>query len=221
MKRAARIKAIQLRQEGQSIKQIAKYLSVSTSSVSVWVKQVALSGDQLNGLIQRVRQNGANVGHARAAGYRCLDEKERRAGYEQAERDPLFRVVCGMYWGEGTKAHSLFAITNADSRFIRVICSWLSAVGVEPLAVTFRVQYHRANGITEKEVTDYWLAEVPYLQRCVLGKCTGVDIVRTSQTKRLGKCPYGTATIYVHKSRRLFNLMMGGIEYLSEASKGD
>jgi hypothetical protein len=220
MKRAAKARAIQLRQEGQSIKQIARGLSVSTSSVSAWVKGITLTEDQLNGLIQRVRQNGANVGQARAAGYRSLDEKERRAGYERAKQDADFRVLCGMYWGEGRKSSAKFSISNADARFIRTICSWLRSAGVEPMGVTFRVQYHRANGLTEKEVLDYWLAEVPYLRQCALGKCPCVDVTRPSQERLVGKCPCGTATIYVRQSRRLFNMVMGGIEFLSEISKG-
>ena len=221
MKRAARAKAIQLRHEGQSIKQIARTLGVSKGSVSVWVRQVALSEDQLNGLIQRVRQNGANIGQARAAGYRCRDEKERREGYDWAERDSEFRILCGMYWGEGAKTNSLFKISNADPRFIGFICSWLCKVGVEPSAVQFRFEYHRANRRNEQEVISYWLGEVPQLRRCVLRKSRGVEIVRPSQTKLVGKCPYGTCALYVHKSRRLFNLVMGGIRYLSRASRGD
>jgi hypothetical protein len=221
MKRAARARAIQLRHEGQSIKQIARTLGVSKGSVSVWVREVVLNENQLNGLMKRVMQNGANVGQARAAGYRCLDEKQRRQGYEWAERDPEFRILCGMYWGEGTKTKSLFYIVNSDPRFIRFICSWLGNVGVEPSAVQFCFQYHRANGRTEQEVVDHWLSEVPQLRQCVLRKCRCVDLIRPSQTKLIGKCPNGTCALYVHKSRRLFNLVMGGIEYLSRISRGD
>jgi len=221
MKAQEKAKARRLCSAGQSVKQIAKGLGVSKSSVSTWVQDVPLSDDQLNGLIQRVRQNGSNVGQARAAGYRSMDEKERCAGYEQAKRDPQFRVLCGMYWGEGAKTKFLFDVTNTDPRFIRVICSWLGTVGVEPPAVQFRLQYHRANGLTETAVIEYWLAEVPYLQRCALRKCRCVEVARPSQTRLIGKCPYGTCNLYVHKSRRLYNLVMGGIEYLSAACKGD
>jgi hypothetical protein len=126
-----------------------------------------------------------------------------------------------MYWGEGSKKNRLFQISNSDPRFLAVICSWLSAVGVKPSSITFRVQYYTANGFSQQDIVDHWVSEVPYLKQCVLWKCRGVEAKTPSQTKLIGKCPYGTCAVYVRKSRRLFNLVMGGIEYLSAMFRGD
>ena len=126
-----------------------------------------------------------------------------------------------MYWGEGAKTNNLFKIANADCRFIRVVCSWLNAVGVEPESVHFAFQYHRANGLSEKDVVGHWVEEVPYLGKCALRKCRCVEATRPSQPKLVGKCPYGTCTLYVRKSRKLFNLVYGGIEYISAKLAGD
>ncbi|HYT95654.1 MAG TPA: hypothetical protein VEL76_43445 [Gemmataceae bacterium] len=162
MKLAKQQEARRLRAEGCSIKEIARSLEVSKGSVSVWVRNIPVSEEHLNGLIQRVRQNGADVGRARAAGYRALDQKEQEEGYHRAVCDPMFRLICGMYWGEGSKRNHLFQISNSDPRFLAVICSWLKAVGVEPSTVTFRVQYHSANGFSEQEIVDHWVTEVSY-----------------------------------------------------------
>jgi hypothetical protein len=221
MKLAKQQEACQLRAEGCSIKEIARSLRVSTSSVSIWVRNIRVSEEHLNGLIQRVRQNGADVGRARAAGYRALDQKEQEEGYHRAASDSGFWLICGMYWGEGSKKNHLFQISNSDPRFLAVICSWLNAVGVKPSAATFRVQYYTANGLSEQEIVEHWVTEIPYLKECVLWKCRGVIAKKPSQIKLIGKCPYGTCAVYVRRSRRLFNLVMGGIEYLSATFRGD
>jgi len=221
MKRTEREAAIRLRQDGRSIKEIARTLRVSTSSVSLWVKHVTLADHHLNGLIQRVRLNGVNVGRARAAAYQALDEKQRGEGYELAARDDVFRVIFGMYWGEGAKTNNLFNIANADPHFIRVVCAWLEKMEVNPASVQFRFQYHRANGYPLEAIVNYWLTEVPYLQNCVLRKCKCVESSYPPKLRLIGKCPHGTCTLYVHKSRRLYNWIMGGIGFLHEGLLGD
>jgi transposase-like protein len=69
MKLAKQQEARKLRAKGYSIKQIARSLGVSPGSVSVWVRAIRVSEEHLNGLMQRVRQNGTDVGRARAAAY--------------------------------------------------------------------------------------------------------------------------------------------------------
>jgi transposase len=46
MKRETREKARQLRYSGMSVRDIAKTLSVSTASVSVWVRDIELTEEQ-------------------------------------------------------------------------------------------------------------------------------------------------------------------------------
>jgi hypothetical protein len=126
-----------------------------------------------------------------------------------------------MYWGEGAKTTDQFKIADSDPRFLGVICAWLDAIEVDSSTVQFKLQYYQANGLTEEEIVAHWVAEIPYLQRCGRRQGTCVVVERPSQKKGVGKCLYGTCTIYLRKARRLFNLVMGGIEYLCTAGEGD
>ena len=98
MKLAEREEARTLRRrQGQSIKEIARALGVSTSSVSHWVRDVELTGEQLDAL--RARNpilNGQLAGvKARAARARRLRAAAQAEGRAAARRsDPLHLAGC-------------------------------------------------------------------------------------------------------------------------------
>src|SRR3954454_19466403 len=93
------------RTEGRSIKEIARLLGVSNSSVSLWVRDIELSDEQhaalqaRNGLHARQRlARAAMAGNARARRAAAQEEGRRRA------RSLGQRYVggCMLYWAEGS-----------------------------------------------------------------------------------------------------------------------
>lgn len=68
-----RSKARAMRMKGESVKNIARTLSVSKSSVSTWVRDITLTVEQLQSLKNR-ELKGSELGRARSA----ILKKERR-----------------------------------------------------------------------------------------------------------------------------------------------
>jgi hypothetical protein len=131
-KSAERLKAIQLRREGKSIKEIAKALCISAGSASRWTQDIELSDAQREYL--RIRQiasghkgrvAGANMNREKRLKRLHSADKLAREDIPEISKKDLFYIGIGLYWGEGTKArHSPFGVTNSDPRIILLMMRW-------------------------------------------------------------------------------------------------
>lgn len=213
MKFEEKLKARELRLQGQSIKQIAIELGVAKSSVSVWVRDIKLSDEQLNIMIKEKRWT---IGQIKASEVQKSMAIERRQlylekGYERAKCDENFRLICAIYWGEGSKGKNAVQVSNCDPIMIALFAKWFTNNGYD---YSFRVQYYGENGLTEKEIVNWWKNEAQLKENC-FRKFTICKINRASQKKKIGKLPYGTGYIYVGRTELLYNIF-GGINYLKE-----
>jgi hypothetical protein len=218
MKVEEKTQARALRREGRSIRTIARALGVAKSSVSVWVADIELTEEQILVLKANSNRNRVNLlGQAErlkaAAAQRHA--QYRREGWAWAERDERFRLICALYWGEGTKTlrQRSFAISNSDPCLLRVVLAWLLDSGYGD-RVTFCVQYYPGNGLTEEAITAWWLEQLPGLQRAHLRAFTRQVVNRASQRKKVGRLPNGTALLRVYRTDLFFQIM-GGIDYLA------
>lgn len=138
-----------------------------------------------------------------------------QAGYEWARTDEKFRLICALYWGEGSKrgAHT-FGVSNSDPKLLRIVLEWLVSRGFEE-AIAFRVQYYAENGLSEDDIKRWWNEQIPGLKEVHWRKFLVCKINRASQRKKIGSLPYGTALIQVFRTE-LFFQVMGGIKYLQD-----
>ncbi len=223
MKSDEKIAARKLRQEGHSVKDISKWLNVSRSSVSLWVRDIQLSPAQIQVLDQRIarsrerftylsRCHGANQNKEMA---RLRQEQYHQAGFERARRDERFRLVCALYWGEGTNAtRGQLSICNCDPAMLRVFIERIHSIELAD-RMRFSVQYYAENGLSEAEILDWWLKRLPKLKPNHLRRFVCCKINRASQRKKTGRRPYGTASVTVASMELLCNVL-GGIEYLKQ-----
>jgi hypothetical protein len=124
----------------------------------------------------------------------------------------MFALICALYWGEGGKSHRVgVVISNADSKLLNLFVKWLLLKRYE---FEFRVRYHEGNGLTESQITEWWMNAIPSLKTVNLRKFTKSG--RVGVGKCVGKLPYGTACVRVRRSTELYMKIMGGIRYLSE-----
>jgi hypothetical protein len=223
MKVAERLRAREMRLEGFSIKEICAQLSVSQSSVSVWVRDIHLTREQIDRLEQKMTTVRARFGYlSRCGGANTnkVDAEKRhrefeRAGYERARTDERFRLVCALYWGEGAKSRrSGFQIANSDPKLLRIVLGWLVSNGYKDV-LRFRVQYYAENGLSEEEIKHWWNEQLPQLQESSWTRLSRCVINRASQRKKIGRLVHGTATISVFRTELFFQIM-GGIRYLQE-----
>jgi hypothetical protein len=220
MKPDERREARALRAAGCSVRAIAQRLNGSRGTVSLWVRDIELTGEQVTRLEESSRFKSSYAARCAGARVNRLKAQQRQsvyhqAGYEKARMDERFRLICALYWGEGSKTGSdKFVVTNADPKLLRIILKWLIDAGQDEV-IRFRVSYYPDNGLSEEQIRDWWLQQLSGLKPTHLAGFSRCTINRASQRKKIGKLPYGTATICVNRTE-LFCQVMGGIDYLIE-----
>ena len=127
-----KLQALQMRRQGNSIKDIASTLQVSKGSVSLWCQDIVLSHKQKQHLKQKQIQAGS-VGRNMGAQINKQKRLNTIAEYKKtgiqnigstSNRDLLLLGI-GLYWGEGVKSRSgMAAIVNSDPGVIKVAKQW-------------------------------------------------------------------------------------------------
>lgn len=130
-KSVEKILARKLRKEGQSIRKIAETLNVSRGSVSIWVRDVYLTGEQITAL-DLAQKRGCYIGRMKGA----ETQKRRRIqeiamlrneGIKQTgklSKKEFFVSGVSIYWGEGSKSENECVISNSDPKMLVFMIKW-------------------------------------------------------------------------------------------------
>jgi len=153
-------KAIQLRGEGGSIKQIAKLLGVSQSSVSLWVKGVVISDagreklrfSQVNGRKKAAETNTRRrLARERKVESDCAVLRVK----SKISRDEAKLFLSLLYWGEGSKTSNRVVMMNSDPEMIKTFANLLRK--------GFRVNERKVRGLlhlhsyhNRKKMINFW-----------------------------------------------------------------
>ena len=203
--------------DGLSIKEIANSLGVSTSSVSVWVRDVELTPAQHEMLAAR---NPALTPAVNGAAARARQALQLRLQYQQEGRelaragDPLFVAGCMLYWAEGGKSRTQLRFVNSDPEMLALFMRFLRTYfAVEDEAVRVTCHLFADHAPRQREVEDFWL-HVLGLPRTRLGKSMVNTYSKHSKKLRTNKLPYGTCRIVVSRTR-LVQMVYGAIQELA------
>lgn len=153
-------KARGLRKLGFSVKDIAKKLKVSSSSVSLWVRGVVISESgqaKLLATVQSSRQKGLQVlKEGRELQKKALLEKVKR-DFGGLSNDPrLCRLLCSfLYWGEGSKTGHSVSFINSDPIMIETFL-FLFRKGFSPEEAKFRCLVHIHEYHDETKIKQFW-----------------------------------------------------------------
>src|SRR5919108_4731823 len=164
MKTREKAEARRLRsEEGLPIKQIARRLAVAQSSVSIWVRDVQLTEQQLavlRGLnpAYNAQLRGANRNAERGRERRLAAQEE---GRRLARRGHALHAAGSMlYWAEGDKRNRNAArLSNADPEVLRFFLRYLRtyfSVTDEKLRITCHLFADHLE--RQHEIEDFWLA---------------------------------------------------------------
>lgn len=218
-----RLKARQLRSEGESVKVIAKILRIARSTSSLWVRDIILTVNQL----EKLRNNeikGAELGRLRGA----LKQKEnRRLRIRQGEDDAkkilgeiserdLFVAGIGLYWAEGAKNRGTIQFFNSDLKMIRLIMLWLKLFfGVEKNEIRARVGVNESHRGREEIIKKYWSegTGIPLSQFT----STSFKKVKNKKVYENFDQHYGILSLNILKPSRFYCRIMGLINALPEA----
>lgn len=216
-----RLKAREMRSKGESVKVIAKTLGVSKGTVSLWVRDIILSVEQLERLHHRLI-TGGELGRLKGS----LMQKERRLkviehcrkwGIRKIGRlseKEFFLTGIALYWAEGTKKKREVSLCNSDPKMINFIISWLRkffSISKDDLRLVVGInQIHRER---EDLVKKYWseMTNIPLEQfRKTSFKKTNNKKVYVNFNEH-----YGTLSVKVLKSARFYYKIMGLIDALA------
>ncbi len=219
-----KIQAINLRREGESIKDIAKKLKVSKSSTSDWCRHIKLTQKQITDLEKKTenkRYRGALKGARIQLERRLAEVKQlKKEGSEiikSISKRDLLLIGAGLYWGEGTKQRKT-RITNSDPKIIKFTIKWFKdiwKIPIEQLTVQVLI-----NEIHQKRifcVEEYWskITKIPKEQ------FTKTTLIK-SKNKKIYKNfndHYGTFVITVRRGGNLQHKISGLLDSIAEKSE--
>jgi len=217
-----RNKAIDFRKNGASIKEIARKLWVSKSTVSLWCRNIKLTSNQIEKLYERQRQ-GAYIG-SRIQYERRLKkiEENRNQGIKEIgilSKRELLLVGLSLYWGEGSKSENSrkIKINNSDPKLVKLMVRWFKDIWkIDNERFVFRVGINEIHKKRIKEVEKYWSRiigfSLKYFYRTTLIKVKNKKHYKNFPTH------YGTLTIEIKKPAELYYRILGLIEGLSKNS---
>ena len=191
-----------MRADGRTVPEIALALGVSRSSVSVWVRDVALSAEQQATIRAasaaaegRSRSNAARSAKARPA--RSTAQEQGRALARQG--NALHQAGCMLFWAEGSRKRNEVHFTNADVEMHRYFLRFLrECYGVPHGRVRLAVNCFLGNGLELAEIEAWWLDRLA-LPRSSLRAAT-VNRVPSSSKRSRRTLLYGTARISVNST---------------------
>jgi len=124
-------KAIELRKNGYSYKDILLKISVAKSTISSWLKDLPITLEEKKLLKERV---DANISRGRiksaTVNRRNRLEKEKKSfeyakkEFQELKNNSMFLVGIGLYWAEGSKRTSTFQFMNSDPSMINFMILW-------------------------------------------------------------------------------------------------
>jgi len=209
MKLEEKNKAINLRTLGRSYREIRKKVSVSKSTLSLWLRDVKLTPEQEKRLYVDLRQKNA---------YRLakLNQKKRIETTKQIIKEakkeailllknPLFLSGLMLYWAEGNKSDTMEQVkfTNSDPIMIKLMMRWFREICLVPES-KFRVCLHIHTLHCRKNIEKYWSSITGLPPR----QFYKTQIKPTSLRHRRNKLYNGTCAVNVI-SKNLFRRIKG------------
>ena len=215
-----RLRARKERSKGESVRDIARKVGVAKSTVSLWVRDIILSVEQLEKLKQKSIK-GSELGRLKGSlmqKQRRLDliESYKRLGTKEIGKlnnRELLISGTSLYWAEGSKKYAAVQFCNSDPKLIMFMIKWLNrCFGVHTDRLTARVAINEIHIKREEIVKKYWsrITGVPLSRfRKTSFKKSKVNKVYENYDKH-----FGTLDVIVLKQGELYYRILGLIEGL-------
>jgi hypothetical protein len=218
--RSARLAARELRAQGHSLRAIALTVGAARSTVSLWVRDVALPE-----AVRAALEAADPVRSGRRSGQLAWSRLTREArvaaqshGRRKArERDPMHVAGCMLFWAEGSKHRNDVIFTNADSEMVRFFLRFLrECYGVTDAQTRLSVNVHLGNGLTLEEIETWWLARLQLPATCLVKATVNRPSAATKRVRR--PLLYGTARLVVH-STAIAQSLYGALQEYAEFTR--
>jgi hypothetical protein len=214
MKTRERIEARRLRRLGWSVREIERHLRVSRSSVSLWVRDVPLTKEQITDLHRR---SATSPGQLAGAAANAALGRARRESYQLEGRarvaasDPLHLAGCMLFWAEADKHRNGVRLANSDPDLLRLFVAFLRrCYDAEVSRITISCNLFADHLARQREIEDFWLRTLGLPRSCLRKSIVNV-YSKYSQKKRKNKLPYGTCKV-AYSDTRTVQSIYGAIQ---------
>lgn len=158
-----KFKARKLRFSGRSIKDIARILNVSQSTVSLWCRDIKLSQKQLKKilddkeyLIARGRMKGAMFQRLKRINAIKQASKEAKALTDLTEKE-FFIAGLVLYLAEGAKTYGTVQFTNSNKLIIKFMIKWFYYFyKVNPADIKYSIHINEIHKNRESIIINFW-----------------------------------------------------------------
>lgn len=207
MKFTEKIKAIHLRNLGKSYSEIRKQVSVSKSTLSLWLRDIEFTPKQkaeLKGR-QKSRYEGAKANQRKRIERTEKIIKEAKKELPLYLKHPLFLSGLMLYWAEGSKSEQeeRLEFNNSDPLMIKFMMRWFREICKVP-EEKFRIHLYIHELFCRKDIEKYWSA----ITNIPLDQFHKTQIKSTSLKHRKNRLYNGTCAIRIG-NRDLFRKMKG------------
>ena len=206
MKNEYKLRALALRKHGLSYGEIQKKIKVSKSTLSIWLREVELTPEQINNIsnkMNRVRYEVAKRKVARRIKITkdVVDKAKREV--KTLSANPLFFVGLALYWAEGTKGAEKLEFTNSDKDMIKLMMQWFREI-CRVHEEKFRIHMHMHDLHIRKNILSHWsrITNIP------LEQFYKPHVKHASLGQRKNILYSGTCAIKIH-DKNLFRKIVG------------
>lgn len=159
-----KLEARDLRKGGLGVKTIAHKLKVSSSTVSLWCRDIKLSPEQ----IAVLEMNQKDPFYGRRLAYSLKQQNVRLEKEKIIKADALKEIgflsqrdllIAGvsLYWAEGFKKDNMVGFANTDPEMIKFIINWLKiCFQVEYTKIRLRVGINESHKHRTNIIEKYW-----------------------------------------------------------------
>ncbi len=212
--------AIRLRKLGYSYSEILKTVSVSRSSLSLWLRTITLSPKQVSRLTSKKVNYFLLGGKAR----REIRIRQTKEIVNNAKREILsinndiLRVIGStLYWAEGSKQKEknisqgiIFA--NSDYLMIRLFIKWAKeCLSVKDSDFKFEIYIHDSKKKEVNNIRTFWSDRTGF-PLGMFGKIYFKKANPKTQRRNIGSSYFGLLRVKVSKSTNLNRKVSGWIE---------
>jgi hypothetical protein len=215
-------RAIELRRQGLSYREILEQVPVAKATLSLWLRSVGLSQPQRQRLAEKklaaARRGAKELRRERLVrAARTMAAAELEAARYLADRDLLWAVGAALYWAEGFKPKPWrpgiqVGIANTDVRVIDLFRKWVIRYGaINASDLAYALQIHEQADIAA--AMHHWMGRLD-----LTGLRVPVRLKRHNPSpgrKNVGREYYGTMQLTVRRSTQLNHRIAGWIQALA------
>ncbi len=195
-----------LRKAGTPLKRIATAIGVSPGTVHRWTTDIEVDPDQRAAIDAAEEERWRRVVRERNQTWSRRCRRQRADHQEQGRRraregDALHQFGCMLYWAEGGKQRNSAAFSNSDGAMVRLYRRFLGeCLGVSDSEMAVSLNFYTGNGLSVREIEDYWLELLALPRTCLRGHSVN-SRPTSSSGRRTNKLPYGVCSLRVYSSR--------------------